>query len=189
MNLSVIILMLQMAISLLSAPNMTPQMKQQAIAISNEAIAAAQEVISESQVVYTPFPKGIGAPIREIPTPLPPATPPASCSLTGTIHKPPQGLFWDSQTGAIRGAKITFTWTLNNIPSSTPVQLYAYGVDYNGKEWLKIINGGYGWNSFNAYKLQAGDASCYAYFPDSYTSDPDGNTSFPTPVETYQPAS
>ncbi len=182
-----------MVATILATPNLPPAIQQRAILISNQTIIIAsqalQEQVNNSYVPsYTPpiYPFDIGSPSREIEKPN---VVQGSCTLTGTIHKPPIGLFWDSQTGAIHGANITFSYTLQNMSSSTPGQLYVYGVDYNGKEWIKINSWNYGWGSFNAFRADFGNASCYAYFPDSYTDDPDGNTSIPTPVEPYQPAS
>jgi hypothetical protein len=175
-----VIVLLQLAISLLTAQNLTPDMQQKANDFANQAVALAIKSMevpsSTAQVIpqvtppipqYVPPVLGTGPAVVENPPVITPTVSPViekpTCSFTAKLTQ--EGLDYNNNFSA------QIDWSSTGIPADTKGMLYgSNGSDANGPLYNQPIAGTINSASGSAehiyrstfYKIDLGGATCYA---------------------------
>ncbi len=197
MTIASVLVVLQMAISLLSmasAPGVPANILQEAQSFAAQAMTLATQALEQSPdtqlgsipstspvssdvstsgiaVNYTPpvqntLGSGMGTVVESAPAPT--STPITSCTITGTYNGPNRDDFSKNMNEMTRVMDremyVSFTYTLNGEPTSTPVYI-------SGDDTPQIISPSQS-NTLlrNLYVLRIGDAVCEARWANNWLS-------------------
>ncbi|MCL5733552.1 MAG: hypothetical protein M1334_02730 [Patescibacteria group bacterium] len=192
MNITSILALLQIALVLLSNPNVAtnPTLKAQALSVANQAIVlASNELAQEANQPPQSTPTTSDLGMASEPTTTPTTTP-ESCELSGLIVKHDYSRFpYYSETDPMENRSISFTWTLQGMDANTTGTLYQelpmsneWSLNQHSTDTLSSATENQSLFDFDfKFKAIFDNAVCYAYFHAVNGNFPDfGTKSTPT---------